>query len=62
MIEIVIPIEDITNSLLAEVKKGVTQIKNTGITHPVTIGNMYEGLTKTLISWLTCKLPWHNVT
>lgn len=52
MIEIVIPIEDITNSLLAEVKKGVTQIKNSGITHPVTIGNMYEGLTKTLISSL----------
>lgn len=45
-------IEKITSKLLLKLSSGVKQIKAQTVTHPVTIGNMYEGLTVSLVSEL----------
>ncbi len=45
-------IENITSSLFSKLLTGVEQIKAQNITHPVTIGNMYEGLMVSLVSEL----------
>lgn len=47
-----IDIENITSNLLSKLLTGVEQIKAQNITHPVTIGNMYEGLMVSLVSEL----------
>lgn len=45
-------IENITSNLLLKLLSGVEKIKAQSVTHPVTIGNMYEGLMVSLVSEL----------